>query len=296
MEMHLGHCRFIIFFEWIWFFTITSTLGGTKAEVMCIPVCQLPLIAVIPREPPALDLTNYGEAPAEEFVGFIEGSPSAKRTVGRDEERNVVKVTVSEGSSSKVQPGFGGNTTSFNQKDALNGQQKLSHPKLLPQSVLRATTLSLHDADINDNSTGDGKNNSLDVENLANVNVAMKEDTDAVGWRRTRSTRSAETWSGFRPEVEEDVSFSDQEEFQLTSSTFALTGDTAHNQAMVHWSGQNSSVSRSCVPILRTACLTQYGQCSFTHLGISALYFYLWLEKAHEVDSMCDCCVVAEFE
>lgn len=34
-----------------------------------------------------------------------------------------------------------------------------------------------------------------------------------------------------------------QEELKLTSSTFALTGDSAHNQAMVHWSGQNSSVS-----------------------------------------------------
>ncbi|XP_050813939.1 VPS10 domain-containing receptor SorCS1-like isoform X1 [Gopherus flavomarginatus] len=32
------------------------------------------------------------------------------------------------------------------------------------------------------------------------------------------------------------------EELKLSSSTFALTGDSAHNQAMVHWSGHNSSV------------------------------------------------------
>ncbi|MGH0129390.1 UNVERIFIED_CONTAM: hypothetical protein FKN15_024119 [Acipenser sinensis] len=36
---------------------------------------------------------------------------------------------------------------------------------------------------------------------------------------------------------------SKQEELKLTSTTFALTGDSAHNQAMVHWSGHNSSVS-----------------------------------------------------
>ncbi|XP_061833150.2 VPS10 domain-containing receptor SorCS1 isoform X2 [Nerophis lumbriciformis] len=33
-----------------------------------------------------------------------------------------------------------------------------------------------------------------------------------------------------------------QDELKLNSSTFALTGDSSHNQAMVHWSGQNSSV------------------------------------------------------
>ncbi|XP_049577475.1 VPS10 domain-containing receptor SorCS3 isoform X1 [Syngnathus scovelli] len=33
-----------------------------------------------------------------------------------------------------------------------------------------------------------------------------------------------------------------QDEPKLTSSTFALTGDSAHNHAVVYWSGQNSSV------------------------------------------------------
>ncbi|CAB1454383.1 unnamed protein product [Pleuronectes platessa] len=117
METRLGHWLFILFYEWIWLFALTSILGGTKAE-------------------------NTGDA---------------QRVTGEDEEQ--VDVTVEE---------------------------------------------------------------------------------DVAGWRRTRRS-AAETWSGFRPQGEDEGSFSDQEEFQLTSSTFALSGDTAHNQAMVHWSGQNSS-------------------------------------------------------
>eukprot|EP00064_Thunnus_orientalis_P008549 superscaffoldBa00001025_g8572 len=56
-----------------------------------------------------------------------------------------------------------------------------------------------------------------------------------------RVTRSELRWSG-----EERRAAGKQEELKLNSSTFALTGDSSHNQAMVHWSGQNSSVSDLC--------------------------------------------------
>ncbi|RMC11405.1 hypothetical protein DUI87_11524 [Hirundo rustica rustica] len=42
------------------------------------------------------------------------------------------------------------------------------------------------------------------------------------------------------------------EELRLASTTFALAGDSAHNQAMVHWSGHNSSIRRLYFPNLAT--------------------------------------------
>uniref|UniRef100_A0A8C7KNW7 Sortilin related VPS10 domain containing receptor 1 n=1 Tax=Oncorhynchus kisutch TaxID=8019 RepID=A0A8C7KNW7_ONCKI len=65
------------------------------------------------------------------------------------------------------------------------------------------------------------------------------------GRRRKRSLQTAEsraTWSGFRWNSEDASTPGQHDELKLISSTFALTGDSAHNQAMVHSSGQNSSV------------------------------------------------------
>uniref|UniRef100_A0A668T1W5 PKD domain-containing protein n=1 Tax=Oreochromis aureus TaxID=47969 RepID=A0A668T1W5_OREAU len=49
--------------------------------------------------------------------------------------------------------------------------------------------------------------------------------------------------SEFRWNRDEGRGNTRQDEPKLTSSTFALTGDSAHNHAVVYWSGQNSSVS-----------------------------------------------------
>ncbi|XP_056891309.1 VPS10 domain-containing receptor SorCS1 isoform X1 [Takifugu flavidus] len=50
--------------------------------------------------------------------------------------------------------------------------------------------------------------------------------------------RRVTRWSG----EERKAAAARQDEPKLNSSTFALTGDSSHNQAMVLWSGQNSSV------------------------------------------------------
>nr|XP_057913514.1 VPS10 domain-containing receptor SorCS1 isoform X2 [Doryrhamphus excisus] len=63
-------------------------------------------------------------------------------------------------------------------------------------------------------------------------------DDSRVGHPGRRETRSELRWRG----EERRVGGSSQDELKLNSSTFALTGDSSHNQAMVHWSGHNSSV------------------------------------------------------
>lgn len=66
---------------------------------------------------------------------------------------------------------------------------------------------------------------------------AAADHQDAQTGRRV--LRAELRWSG----EERRSAGGRHEEPKVNSSTFALTGDSSHNQAMVHWSGQNSSVS-----------------------------------------------------
>lgn len=233
METRSGRWLFAIFLEWIWLFSATSILAGTKAEVRCSPSCQLTLITAFPWEVSELDLTDSDEASFEDVDGFVGVAQREKLRV--DDRHRAVK------SSPTAQPGFGADGPRSLQEDGLNDKEKLSISKASLGTVLRAADFTLRDSELKKNSKDVGQNRSLKMEQLPDI---MTEDADeSTRSRAARNTRSAESWSGFRAEGVDDAPLSDLDEFQLTSSTFALSEDTAHNQAMVHWSGQNSSVS-----------------------------------------------------
>uniref|UniRef100_A0A3P9M068 PKD domain-containing protein n=2 Tax=Oryzias latipes TaxID=8090 RepID=A0A3P9M068_ORYLA len=230
METRLGKWGFTPFPGWIWLLIITSLLGGTKAEVRCIPSCQLPLNSASYWEPNELDSADFGAAAAEDLVGISEGSLD---TSG-DERHNAVELSAEEESSFNVQLQIEETFTNSMRRDNLKGHPKLSQ---ISGSALRKPDLPFKNK--NDSSNGDDTFHGIYA---PNGDIPMMENRDVATWGRLRRARSAETWSGFRAEGVDDAPILDQEEFQLTSSIFALSGDTAHNQAMVHWSGENSSV------------------------------------------------------
>lgn len=75
----------------------------------------------------------------------------------------------------------------------------------------------------------------------ADLNYGTSEERDSLldGLRSSGPSRAE-----LRKNRDDGRGNKQQDEPKITSGTFALTGDSAHNHAVVYWSGQNSSVSQ----------------------------------------------------
>lgn len=89
---------------------------------------------------------------------------------------------------------------------------------------MKRSVRASHDDNVDRSLSGEAQSPERSVE--TSVQGASKS--------RTEHRRAGEEARGSSPR---------QSEPHLDTSTFALSGDSAHNQAMVHWSGHNSSVS-----------------------------------------------------
>lgn len=138
-----------------------------------------------------------------------------------------------------------------------SGRREKAHPGLFTSTVRfgKRTRRSSGDRD------GVGEAMSP---GLAQSQDPGEDITVAAAGRRV--TRSELRWSG----EERRATGPRQEELKMNSSTFALTGDSSHNQAMVHWSGQNSSVSHLTMCTLSITDWTN----PHTHCGSAVRWAY----------------------
>lgn len=228
METWAGFCPGLHLSLGIWLVVAAHTLQNTKAEITCascpspvqlhLEVLQLGTRTKATQEPGTLQNIRV------EFreLGFTDQNTGVDddHETGEDVPQFLQDASLDGVSSKDDAPG--------SSEESQRGGDKAGGPDMGEDAALRRARRSGPEFAEFSESGWTGR---------SGVGAGAPEDRGSLldGHKQGRSE--------FRWNRDEGRGNNRQDEPKLTSSTFALTGDSAHNHAVVYWSGQNSSVS-----------------------------------------------------
>lgn len=222
----------------IWVMIATHTLQNAKAEITCAS-CPLPV------------QLQLAELQLDRRTGQTQGPGALKqirlefRQLGVTDRKDGVNNGQQEGASVEDVPKFSANVS-------LDGVSAKEDTPWSPQNenTYRSDYNEMIDLKARDAALRRAKRSGPEFSEFSESGWTGRArlDADASDERSNpgplldghRLGRSE-----FKGNRDEGRGNNRQDEPKLTSSTFALTGDSAHNHAVVYWSGQNSSVSQA---------------------------------------------------
>ncbi|XP_044046620.1 VPS10 domain-containing receptor SorCS3 isoform X2 [Siniperca chuatsi] len=230
METWAGFCPGLHLSLGIWVMIAAHTLQNAKAEITCAS-CTSPVqlhleelqlgMRTDPREEPGtlkhirVEFRELGVT--DQNTGVDDGHQAAVSV--EDVPQFPQDVSLDGVSAKEDAPG--------SSEESHRGSDKAGDPETGEDAALRRTKRSGPEfAEFNENGWA-GRTGM---------------DTGAPEDRGSLLDGHSQGRSEFRWNRDEGKGNIRQDEPKLTSSTFALTGDSAHNHAVVYWSGQNSSV------------------------------------------------------
>lgn len=224
METWAGFCPALHLSLGIWVMIAAHTLQNTKAEITCAS-CTSPIQLHLEQ----LQLGMRTD-PTEE-PGTLKNIRVEFRELGVDDDHQT-GVSVEDVPQLPEDASLDGVSAKEDapgsSEESHRGSDKAGDPETGEDAALRRAKR---------NGPEFGEFNENGWTGRAGMDTGAPEDRGSLldGHRQGRSD--------FRWNRDEGRGNNRQDEPKLTSSTFALTGDSAHNHAVVYWSGQNSSVS-----------------------------------------------------
>ncbi|KAM6941368.1 VPS10 domain-containing receptor SorCS3 [Lycodopsis pacificus] len=229
METWAGFCPGLHLSLGIWVVIAAQTLQNTKAEITCAS-CASPIQLHV--EELKLGMSTY---PTEDLdtlknirIEFRELAVTDQNTgVDADHDAGVSLEDLPQFHQHVSLDGVGSNEDASGSSELSHRGSRAAEPEKSEDAALRRAKRSGPEfSEFSENGrTGRTDMDAGAPEDRGSLFDGKKHGRSEVRWNRDEARGNNR-----------------QDEPKLTSSTFSLSGDSAHNHAVVYWSGQNSSV------------------------------------------------------